>query len=92
MFIILLVHLPSALQQWGGRASPACRPARHRPPALLCDGQQPHLTIEEYEALSGVWRTELELDHGAATISLHLATPKSLGNGAPGGKVHATSP
>ena len=92
MCIIMLVPLPSALLQWGGRASPACRQSRHRPPALLCDGQQPHLTIEEYEALSGVWRTELELDDGDATISLHLATPKSLGNGSPGGKVHATCP
>ena len=83
----MLVPLPSALQQWG-RASPAsCR----RPGAVscaLCDGGQPHLTIEEYEALSGVWRTELELDAGDATISLHLATPKSLGEGSPGGKVH----
>jgi len=31
-----------------------------------------------------VWRTDLELDDGDATISLHLATPKSLG----AGKVH----
>ena len=61
-----------------------CRAPRHRPPALLGDVQQPHLTIEEYEALSGVWRTDLELDDGDATISLHLATPKSLG----AGKVH----
>jgi hypothetical protein len=76
MSIIMLV--PSALQQWG-RASPAsCR----CPGAVLC------ATIEEYEALSGVWRTELELNDGDATISLHLATPESLSGGSPGGKVH----
>lgn len=53
------------------------------------DGDQPHLTIEEYAALSGVWRTELALDGGdATTISLHLACPKMLHPGSPGGKVH----
>jgi len=82
---MMLVSLPSVLQNWG-RASPARRAASC---AMRChDGEQPHLTLEEYEALSGVWRTELALDDGDATISLHLASPKMLHHGSPGGKVH----
>ena len=82
---MMLVSLPSALQYWG-RASPARRAASC---AMRCrDGDQPHLTIEEYAALAGVWRTELALDDGDATVSLHLASPKVLHPGSPGGKVH----
>ena len=38
---------------------------RHGPPLLFGDSQ-PQLAIEEYKALAGVWRAELELDGGAA--------------------------
>ena len=45
------------------------------------------LAEEEYMALVGVWRAELELDDGDAELSLHLAAPPSLqpGSVAPGG-------
>ena len=82
---MMLVSLPSFLQHWG-RASPARRAASCAMRAH--DGDHPHLTIEEYAALAGVWRTELALDDGDATISLHLASPKMLHPGSPGGKVH----
>ena len=85
MPIMMLVSLPSFLQHWG-RASPARRAASCAMRAH--DGDHPHLTIEEYAALAGVWRTELALDDGDATISLHLASPKVLHPGSPGGKVH----
>ena len=85
MSIMMLVSLPSFLQHWG-RAFPARRAASCAMRAH--DGDQPHLTIEEYAALAGVWRTELALDDGDATISLHLASPKVLHPGSPGGKVH----
>ena len=50
-------------------------PMRHGPPLLFGDSQ-PQLAIEEYKALAGVWRAELELDGGATHLSLHLADPQ----------------
>ena len=52
------------------------RPVRHQPPALFGE-TQPLLAIEEYKALSGVWRTDLELDIGHVSASVHLADPQS---------------
>ena len=63
-------------------------PSRHRP-AILSQQVLPQLAEEEFKALAGVWRAELELDDGATALSLHLAAPTSLhyGTTAPGGKV-----
>ena len=50
-----------------------------------------YVSHEEYMALVGVWRAELELDDGDASLSLHLAAPPSVqpGEVAPGGgRVH----
>ena len=89
MLATTLLPLPAALQPVAA-SRPALACARHRPPKLFGDdtSKAPYLVAEEYQALAGVWRTDLELDDGHATISLHLATPKSLGTGSPGGKVH----
>ncbi len=84
-----LLPLPAAPQPVAA-SRPALACARHRPPKLFGDdtSKAPYLVAEEYQALAGVWRTDLELDDGHATISLHLAAPRSLGTGSPGGEVH----
>ena len=46
--------------------------ARHRPTALFGDYAQPNVGDEEYKALAGVWRADLQLDQGSAEFSLHL--------------------
>ena len=63
---------------------------RHRPPALLGAIGQPFLAEEEYKALAGVWRADLELDDGDASLSLHLAAPGSqqFDTATQGGKVY----
>jgi hypothetical protein len=66
----------------------------HRPWSGLYDARRAgnvqlsaQLVKEEYSALAGVWRAELELDEGNTAMSLHLAAPQSLALGtiAPGG-------
>lgn len=52
----------------------------------MLDDVQMRLADEEYEALAGVWRTDLELDGGDTTFSLHLAAPTHPSGG---GSVHA---
>ena len=47
---------------------------RHASPIAF--GVYPQLAMEEYVALAGVWRADLELDDGDTTISLHLADPQ----------------
>lgn len=49
--------------------------SRHRPLALFGADGQPQLAGEEYEAIAGVWRADLELDDGDMAMSLHLAMP-----------------
>ena len=62
--------------------NPPLRPLRPR-----AGTAQLKLAEEEYKALAGVWRANLELDDGDMTVSLHLAAPPSLSGGgiAPGG-------
>ena len=50
---------------------------RCRPPFLFGEGGKPELAIEEYRALAGVWRGDLELDDGDVSVALHLAAPTS---------------
>ena len=50
---------------------------RHCAPQLFGEGGQPQLAEEEYRALAGVWRADLELDDGDMQIPLHLAAPPS---------------
>ena len=50
---------------------------RHCPPKLFGENGQPQLAEEEYRALAGVWRADLELDDGDMAIPLHLAAPPS---------------
>ena len=57
--------------------------SRHRPPMLFGDGK-PQLADEEYKALAGVWRMDLDLDDGDAAMSMHLAAPTSQGAAANG--------
>ena len=66
----------------GTLAASSQHAARHRPPALFGDSR-PQLAIEEYRALAGVWRADLELDDGVTSISLHLADPHSQQTVAP---------
>ena len=69
----------------------AAQRPRHRVPALIDTVQQPShlLTIEEYKALAGIWRAELELDDGDSSTTLHLAVP--LSSAEFGGKVQSTT-
>ena len=69
----------------------AAQRPRHRVPALIDAVQQPShpLTIEEYKALAGIWRAELELDDGDSATTLHLAVP--LSSAEFGGKVQCTT-
>ena len=69
----------------------AAQRPRHRVPALIDTVQQPShlLTIEEYKALAGIWRAELELDDGDKSTTLHLAVP--LSSAEFGGKVQSTN-
>ena len=55
------------------------------PEPVLAADLAVELAVEEYEALAGVWRTQLELEDGEeSTVSLHLAAPQALSCGAMG--------
>ena len=58
----------------------------HRPPELFGGDGKPQLAEEEYMALAGIWRADLELDDGDDMISMHLAVPKfQIGTEVPDG-------
>ena len=50
-------------------------------PVSLFGDAQPQLALEEYTALAGIWRAELELDDGDVSTSLHLAAPRRAQDG-----------
>ena len=59
---------------------------RHQQAKLFGDSY-PQLATEEFQALAGVWRADLQLNDEDVTISLHLADPKHETEFPPGGDV-----
>ena len=63
---------------------------RHPPPALFGD-LQPQLAEEEFRALAGIWRVDLQLYDGDLALSLHLAAPEVQPRGDPALSMHQES-
>ena len=62
---------------------------RHSQPVLF--GQHPQLAQEEYNAIAGVWRADLETDDGDFEFPLHLAAPSESLFGADGAQAYSDS-
>ena len=57
-------------------ASPQ-RHERHRSPAMF-GNREPKASVEEYSAVTGVWRADIKLDDDEElSLSMHLAAPRS---------------